>query len=89
MKKIKCTACNGDNKAIQELALVGADIGGGFKNAQELHVVKCKEAMAGPKKDEWDEAVKDEHDRMTRRHKVFKGVPRSKVPKGAKTLTAT
>ena len=31
-----------------EMACVGAGLGGGFINTQELHVMKFEEAMAGP-----------------------------------------
>ena len=36
----------------QEYACVGAGIGGGFQNTKELHVMKFKEAMSSPNKEE-------------------------------------
>jgi hypothetical protein len=41
----------------EELICVGAALGGGFPNTQELHVKKYKEATKGPGKEEWEEAV--------------------------------
>ena len=75
-------------KEIGELACVGAGLGGGFENTNELHVMKYHEAMATADKDKWDQAVKDEHDRMEK-YQVFEAVPRSEVPKDAKILTST
>ena len=37
--------------------MVGAGVGGGFINTQELHVIKYKEAMQIPEKKEWKSAV--------------------------------
>ncbi|MGH7955289.1 MAG: reverse transcriptase domain-containing protein [Gloeomargaritales cyanobacterium] len=72
----------------QEIACVGAGLGGGFMNTQELHVMKYSEAMKGPDKDKWEKAVEEEHDRMLK-HKVWKVVPKQEVPKNAKVLTST
>ena len=44
-----------------EIYLVGAGMGGGFINTQELHVMEYKEAMAGADADKWSEAVMEEH----------------------------
>ena len=71
-----------------ELACVGAGLGGGFTNTQELHVLKYDEAMAGPDKEQWAKAVEEEHDRMVQ-HQVFKPVPPEEIPKGAKILSTT
>jgi hypothetical protein len=48
----------------EELICIGAALGGGFQNTQELHVKKYKEAMKGPEKDKWENAVFEEHARM-------------------------
>jgi hypothetical protein len=47
-----------------EMGFMGAGIGGGFINTQELHVMKYNEAMKGPDKDKWQKAVKEEYKRM-------------------------
>ena len=73
---------------IGELACVGAGLGGGFDNTNELHVMKYNEAMATGDKDKWTEAAKKEYDGMTK-FKIFHAVPKSKVPKDAKVLTST
>ena len=73
---------------IGELACVGASIGGGFINTQELHVMKYDEAMAGPDAVHWSDAVVDEHDCMVA-NKVFKTVSHPEVPPDATILTST
>ena len=40
-----------------EMGLMGAGIGGGFINTQELHVMKYNQAMKGPDKRQWTVAV--------------------------------
>jgi hypothetical protein len=71
-----------------EVAGVGAGLGGGFANTNELHVMKYDEAMRGGDKRQWTQAVKEEFDRMNK-HGVFEVVKASVVPKGAKVLTST
>ena len=71
-----------------EHACVGAGIGGGFENTNELRVMKYKEAMATDEKEEWDESANKEHDRMVEKN-AWKAVPKKDVPKGAKVITST
>jgi hypothetical protein len=73
---------------ITELACVGAGIGGGFSNTQELHVLKYKQAMKTEEKEHWEKAVLEEHQRMEK-HKVFQAVTRDELPVGATVLTST
>jgi hypothetical protein len=49
--------------------------------------MKYDEAMAGPDKDKWKPAVKEEHEHMSKSN-VFKVVPYKNVPKGSKILTS-
>ena len=56
-----------------ELALVGASLGGGFVNTQELHVMNYEEAIATDEEG-WGEAVHKEYERMTNGN-VFEAVP--------------
>jgi hypothetical protein len=70
-----------------EMICVGAGLGGGFVNTNELHVMKYEEAMASDKKG-WQAAVKEEHERM-KTNSVFVETPRTNVPKGAKILSTT
>ena len=72
----------------REFCLVGAGIGGGFENTQELHVMKYEEAMRGPDAKDWDKAVIGEHNRMTK-HEVFEVKDKATLPKGTKVLTST
>jgi hypothetical protein len=46
------------------LACVGAGIGGGFINTNELHVMNYQEAMKTPDKAYWKAAVDEEYQRM-------------------------
>ena len=73
---------------MSEMTLVGAGIGGGFVDTNELHVMKFKEAMARKDADKWQEAVDEEHEHMMK-HKVWEPVPVENVPKGSKILTST
>ena len=43
--------------ADEEIPCVGAGIGGGFSNTNELKVMKYKEAMASPEAKGWKEAI--------------------------------
>jgi hypothetical protein len=43
-----------------EVACVGAGVGGGFENTNELHVMKYNEAMKTEDKKEWKQAIKEE-----------------------------
>jgi len=75
---------NGDT----ELGLVGAGIGGGFVDTNELHVMKYDEAMKTDEAEEWHDAVEEEYNRFEK-YKVFKAAPPEEVPKGAKILSST
>jgi Reverse transcriptase (RNA-dependent DNA polymerase) len=68
--------------------LVGAGIGGGFVDTQELHVTKFNEARQTRDKNEWLKAVAEEHNRM-KKYEVFKAVKQSKLLKNAKVLLTT
>ena len=70
-----------------ELVGVGAGLGGGFVNTNELKVMKFNEAMRTDKEG-WTKAVKEEHKRMVE-NKVWQPVKVKDVPKGAKILTST
>jgi iron only hydrogenase large subunit-like protein len=48
----------------EEMACVGAGVGGGFENTAELHVMKYDTAMKTRDAAQWKKAVEDEHDRM-------------------------
>jgi hypothetical protein len=73
---------------IHELGLIGAGIGGGFVHTSELKVMKYKEAMAGPDKEQWEKAVEDEHDKFVK-YGVFKAVRKEDVPKNVKVMSST
>jgi Reverse transcriptase (RNA-dependent DNA polymerase) len=68
--------------------VVGAGLGCGFVNTQELHVMKFKEAMAGPEADKWEVAVNKEHARMVK-SEVFKATLIAELPDGATVLSET
>ena len=71
-----------------EFACVGAGIGGGFGNTEELKLLKYKEAMASNDKAKWAEAVNKEFNNM-KDYEVWKAVPKEEVPEDAKILTST
>ena len=71
-----------------EFALVGAALGGGFENTNELHVLKYNEAMSGPDKIQWTKAVTEEYERM-RKMGVWKAIPPDKLPAGTRPITKT
>jgi hypothetical protein len=73
-------------RELNEMALIGAGIGGGFVNTEELHVMNYNEAIQS-EKEKWDYAVKEEHDRMED-NKVFQPVPINEIPEGTKIMTS-
>jgi hypothetical protein len=73
-------------RELNEMALIGAGIGGGYINTEELHVMNYNEAIKS-EKDKWDYAVKEEHDRMVN-NKVWESVPIDKIPEGTKIMTS-
>jgi hypothetical protein len=77
-----------ENEAGNEVAAVGAGLGGGFENTSELRVMKFKEAMKGSDNENWQKAVDEEHDRM-QKHRVWEAVLRDGIPAQAKILTST
>jgi hypothetical protein len=64
---------------------IGAGIGGGFSDTQELQIMKYHEAINGPDGKLWKEEVVKEHKRMVN-SRVFKPVKISKVPNGVKLI---
>ncbi len=75
------------NKVIEYINM-GAGVGGGFSNTQELRVMKYHEAINGPDGELWKEELKKEHKRMID-SRVFKPVNLSKVPGGVKLIDTT
>lgn len=71
-----------------EFGLVGAGIGGGFHNTQELHVLKFNEAMQSKDKEHWKNSVDEEHQRFVQ-HKAFQQVKKKDLPPKAKILSST
>ena len=71
-----------------EIALIGAGVGGGFTNTHELHVMKYREVMATSKQKEWKQVVGEELDRFIE-NDVFEVVNIKDLPKEVKMLTST
>ena len=67
---------------------VGAGLGGGFKNTNELRPMKYKEAINGPDGEARKEEIKNEHNQMLK-NKMFEVTKRNDLPKGATTITST
>ena len=76
------------NDALTEYVNVGAGIGGGFTNTQELKVMKYHEAINGPDGEAWKEEVRKEHGRMVH-NQVFEPVALSDLPKNEKVIDTT
>lgn len=67
---------------------VGAGVGGGFENTNQLKPMKYDEAVSGPDGEEWREEIENEHNRMLK-NKVFDVVERSELPPGTKPIDST
>ena len=81
-----------DNNEIRaenmELALVGAGIGGGFANTNELKVMNYKEAMQSPDRAEWEEEIESEF-KWFEKFNVFTVVSYNELPNNAKVMSTT
>ena len=71
-----------------EVTVVGAGVGGGFSNTNELKVMNYKEAMKSKRAAEWTDEVSNEKDRFDK-YKAVSPVKRNKLPAGTKILTST
>ena len=71
-----------------EVGCLGAGIGGGFDDTNELKVVNFKSAMNSESKTEWMKAIEDEHNRMLK-HDVWTAVNKKDVPSRAKIIGTT
>lgn len=71
-----------------EYGLVGASLGGGFINTNELKPLKYKEAMAGPDKKNWELAVEEEKVRFETT-KAVEARSRGSLPPGTKIMDST
>ena len=70
-----------------EYSNVGADVGRGFENTNELKPMKYKQAISGLDAKEWRAEIDNEHDRMVK-NSVFEPIKRKNLPPGKKSLTA-
>jgi hypothetical protein len=73
------------NDSLSEYLNIGAGIGGGFTNTNELQLMGYHEAINGPDGEKWKEEVRIEHGRMVQSG-VFKRVKRSKLPSDVKVI---
>ena len=65
-----------------EYGCVGAGIGSGIMNTNELKVIRYDKAMQRKDKNEWLKSINEEHDRMLK-NKVWMVVKKKDVPKNA------
>lgn len=72
----------------EEVLLIGAGVGGGFGNTNELKPMKFQQAMNTKDKEGWIKAVEEEWNKM-KEYNVFEKIPRKDLPKGTKILTTT
>jgi hypothetical protein len=73
------------NDSVSEYIIVGAGVGGGFTNTNELPVMKYHEAINGPDGKKWKAEVKTEHGRMVKSG-VFEKVKLSELPSEVKII---
>ena len=71
-----------------EFAIVGAGIGGSFKNTKEVGVMNYKEAVNGPDGKRWKAEVENKYWRMLA-NKVFEVVLQKDLPLGTKLIDST
>jgi hypothetical protein len=77
-----------DSATVPEYAMVGAGVGGGFVNTNELHVLNFNQAMKTNDRDEWMKAIEEEHQKMVD-YNVWQVVQPGDVPPNSKILTST
>ncbi len=76
-----------DNKEIKaKSTLVGAGIGSGFANTNELKVTSYKESMQSPDRVAWEEEIENEF-KWFEKFNVFTVVSCNKLPSGAKVMS--
>ena len=70
-----------------DIFLVGAT-GHNYGNTTKLNVINYKQAMAILDKEEWNKAIKVEHDKMVK-YNVFKVINWNDLPPGMKLFDST
>jgi hypothetical protein len=75
------------NDSVFEYINVGADVGGGFTNTNELCLMKYQ-AIKGPDGKKWKPEVKTEHGKMVK-HGVLENIKFSKLPSEVKIINTT
>ncbi len=76
------------NDSVSEYINIGAGVGCGFTNTNELHLMNYHEASNGPDGKKWKAKVKTEHGRMVKSG-VFEKVKLSKLPSDVKIIDTT
>jgi hypothetical protein len=71
-----------------ETAIVGAGVGDGFKNTNELHTMTYQEAMASKEQPLWIRAIEEES-RTLKEYGVFEPIEAHKIPQESKVLSTT
>ena len=74
--------------SVSEYINIGAGVGGGFTNTNELRAMKFHEALIGPDGKKWKAEVKTEHGRMVKSG-VFEKVKLSELPSEVKIIDTT
>jgi hypothetical protein len=76
------------NACVSEYINIGAGIGGGLMNTNELRVMKYHEAINIPDSEFWKAKVRKEHQRMVDSG-IFEKVKRSELPSQVKIIDTT
>ncbi len=71
--------------AYVEFSNVGAGLGGGFENTNELKPMKYNEAIHGPDGEAWKQEIENEHNCMVK-NQVFE--EKTTFPKAQRSLTS-
>ncbi len=72
-------------RAYVEFRNVGAGLGGGFKDINDLKPMKYNEAIYGPYGKAWKQEIKNEHNCMVK-NQVFEEVNKHDLPEGTKVI---
>jgi hypothetical protein len=71
-----------------DAAMIGAGVGKGFVDTNELRTITHDAAMASKERNLWTKAVKEEHQNL-QDYRVFEVVEREMIPLGSKLLPTT
>ncbi len=75
-------------RAYVKFSNVGAGLGGGFEDTNELKPMKYNKAINGPDCKAWKWEIKNEHNCMVN-NRMFEEMEKSDLPEGMKIIDST